>query len=76
VVTGALHRTLEIGTGYGAVKTVMEALSCCRQDARYVVGPDAGQLVMLCGLPQRLRGRLQMNNVGLRPRRVRRGVAG
>jgi hypothetical protein len=67
VVTGSLHRTLEIGTGYGVVKTVVKALPFCRPEARYVVGRDAGQLVMLCRLPRGLRDRLEMNGVGLRP---------
>jgi NAD(P)-dependent dehydrogenase (short-subunit alcohol dehydrogenase family) len=48
------------------VRTIVRALSARRPDARYVVGRDAGQLVMLRRLPQGLRDRLLMNTVGLR----------
>jgi NAD(P)-dependent dehydrogenase (short-subunit alcohol dehydrogenase family) len=49
----------------GVVKTVVKALSSGDPEARYVVGRDAGQLVMLRHLPQGLRDRLLMNNMGL-----------
>lgn len=49
----------------GLVATVVKALSSPRPDARYVVGRDAGQLVMLRRLPQGLRDRLLMSTVGL-----------
>jgi NAD(P)-dependent dehydrogenase (short-subunit alcohol dehydrogenase family) len=49
------------------VKTVVKALSSGDPAARYVVGRDAGQLVMLRRFPQGLRDRLLMNNVGLKP---------
>jgi len=51
----------------GVVKTVVRALSSERPDPRYVVGRDAGELVMLRRFPQWLRDRLLMNTVGLRP---------
>jgi NAD(P)-dependent dehydrogenase (short-subunit alcohol dehydrogenase family) len=51
----------------GLVKTIVKALSSGRAVARYVVGRDAGQLVMLRRLPQGLRDRLLMRAVGLRP---------
>jgi NAD(P)-dependent dehydrogenase (short-subunit alcohol dehydrogenase family) len=51
----------------GLVKTIVKALSSSRPDARYVVGRDAGQLVMLRRLPQGMRDRLLMSAVGLRP---------
>jgi NAD(P)-dependent dehydrogenase (short-subunit alcohol dehydrogenase family) len=51
----------------GLVKTIAKALSSGRPDARYVVGRDAGQLVMLRRFPQGLRDRLLMRAVGLRP---------
>jgi len=50
----------------GVAKTVVKALSSGRPDARYVVGRDAGQLVMLRRLPQGLRDRLLMSAVGLK----------
>jgi NAD(P)-dependent dehydrogenase (short-subunit alcohol dehydrogenase family) len=50
----------------GVVKTVVKALSSGDPDPRYVVGRDAGQLVMLRHFPQGLRDRLLMNNMGLR----------
>jgi hypothetical protein len=50
----------------GVVKTVVQALTARNPDARYVVGRDAGQLVMLRRFPQGLRDRLLMNTVGLR----------
>jgi NAD(P)-dependent dehydrogenase (short-subunit alcohol dehydrogenase family) len=49
----------------GVVKTVVKALSSGDPDPRYVVGRDAGQLVMLRRFPQGLRDRLLMNNMGL-----------
>jgi NAD(P)-dependent dehydrogenase (short-subunit alcohol dehydrogenase family) len=49
----------------GVVKTVVKALSSGDPDPRYVVGRDAGQLVMLRHFPQGLRDRLLMNNMGL-----------
>jgi NAD(P)-dependent dehydrogenase (short-subunit alcohol dehydrogenase family) len=48
------------------VKTVVKALSSASPDSRYVVGRDAGQLLMLRRVPQGLRDRLLMNTVGLR----------
>ena len=51
----------------GLVKTVIKALSSGHPDPRYVVGRDAGQLVMLRRLPQGLRDRLLMSTVGLKP---------
>jgi NAD(P)-dependent dehydrogenase (short-subunit alcohol dehydrogenase family) len=48
------------------VKTVVKALSSGSPDPRYVVGRDAGQLLMLRRVPQGLRDRLLMNAVGLR----------
>jgi NAD(P)-dependent dehydrogenase (short-subunit alcohol dehydrogenase family) len=50
----------------GVVTTVVKALSSGDADPRYVVGRDAGQLVMLRHFPQGLRDRLLMNNMGLR----------
>jgi NAD(P)-dependent dehydrogenase (short-subunit alcohol dehydrogenase family) len=50
----------------GLVKTVVKALSSGHPDRRYVVGRDAGQLVMLRRLPQGLRDRLLMSTVGLK----------
>jgi pantothenate synthetase len=50
----------------GVVETVVKALSSGNPDARYVVGRDAGQLVMLRRFPQRMRDRLLMNTMGLR----------
>jgi NAD(P)-dependent dehydrogenase (short-subunit alcohol dehydrogenase family) len=50
----------------GVVKTVVRALSSGNPDPRYVVGRDAGQLVMLRRFPQGLRDRLLMNTMGLR----------
>jgi NAD(P)-dependent dehydrogenase (short-subunit alcohol dehydrogenase family) len=50
----------------GLVKIVVKALSSGRPDPRYVVGRDAGQLVMLRRLPQGLRDRLLMSTVGLK----------
>jgi NAD(P)-dependent dehydrogenase (short-subunit alcohol dehydrogenase family) len=55
------------GSVDGVVKTVMRALSSGNPDARYVVGRDARQLVLLSRLPQWLRDRLLMTNVGLKP---------
>jgi hypothetical protein len=49
------------------VKAIVKALSSGRPDARYVVGRDAGQLVMLRRFPQGVRDRLLMRAVGLRP---------
>jgi NAD(P)-dependent dehydrogenase (short-subunit alcohol dehydrogenase family) len=49
----------------GVVKTVVKALSSGDPDPRYVVGRDAGQLVMLRHFPQGLSDRLLMNNMGL-----------
>jgi NAD(P)-dependent dehydrogenase (short-subunit alcohol dehydrogenase family) len=49
------------------VRTIVKALSSRSPDARYVVGRDAGQLVMLRRFPQGLRDRLLMNAVGLKP---------
>ncbi|HEV8474558.1 MAG TPA: SDR family NAD(P)-dependent oxidoreductase [Methylomirabilota bacterium] len=49
------------------VKTVVKALSSGNPDPRYVVGRDAGQLMMLRRLPQGMRDRLLMNAVGLKP---------
>jgi NAD(P)-dependent dehydrogenase (short-subunit alcohol dehydrogenase family) len=51
----------------GVVKTVVKALSVRSPRSRYVVGRDAGQLVMLRRVPQGLRDRLLMNTVGLKP---------
>jgi short-subunit dehydrogenase len=51
----------------GLVKTIVKALASGRPDARYVVGRDAGQLVMLRRLPQGMRDRLLMRAVALRP---------
>jgi NAD(P)-dependent dehydrogenase (short-subunit alcohol dehydrogenase family) len=51
----------------GVVRTIVKALSSDTPDARYVVGRDAGQLVMLRRFPQGLRDRLLMNTVGLKP---------
>jgi NAD(P)-dependent dehydrogenase (short-subunit alcohol dehydrogenase family) len=48
------------------VATVVRALGSRNPDPRYVVGRDAGQLVMLRRFPQGLRDRLLMNTVGLR----------
>jgi NAD(P)-dependent dehydrogenase (short-subunit alcohol dehydrogenase family) len=50
----------------GLVKTIVKALSARRPEPRYVVGRDAGQLVMLRRFPQGLRDRLLMRAVGLR----------
>jgi NAD(P)-dependent dehydrogenase (short-subunit alcohol dehydrogenase family) len=50
----------------GVVKTIVQALTARNPDARYVVGRDAGQLIMLRRFPQGLRDRLLMNTVGLR----------
>jgi NAD(P)-dependent dehydrogenase (short-subunit alcohol dehydrogenase family) len=51
----------------GVVRTVVKALSADRPNPRYVVGRDAGQLVMLRRFPRGLRDRLLMNTVGLTP---------
>jgi NAD(P)-dependent dehydrogenase (short-subunit alcohol dehydrogenase family) len=51
----------------GVVRTIVKALSSEKPDPRYVVGRDAGQLVMLRRFPQGLRDRLLMNTVGLKP---------
>jgi NAD(P)-dependent dehydrogenase (short-subunit alcohol dehydrogenase family) len=51
----------------GVVRTIVKALSSENPDPRYVVGRDAGQLVMLRRFPQGLRDRLLMNTVGLKP---------
>lgn len=51
----------------GVVDTIIKALSSDSPDARYVVGRDASQLVMLRRFPQGLRDRLLMNTVGLKP---------
>jgi NAD(P)-dependent dehydrogenase (short-subunit alcohol dehydrogenase family) len=51
----------------GVVDTIVKALTSDRPEARYVVGRDAGQLVMLRRFPQGLRDRLLMNTVGLKP---------
>lgn len=50
----------------GVVRTVAKALSSGNPHPRYVVGRDAGQLLMLRRLPQGLRDRLLMNTVGLK----------
>jgi len=50
----------------GVVRTIVKALSSGNPDPRYVVGRDAGQLVMLRRFPQGLRDRLLMSNVGLK----------
>jgi NAD(P)-dependent dehydrogenase (short-subunit alcohol dehydrogenase family) len=49
------------------VKAIAKALTARSPDPRYVVGRDAGQLVMLRRFPQGLRDRLLMNNIGLKP---------
>jgi NAD(P)-dependent dehydrogenase (short-subunit alcohol dehydrogenase family) len=54
----------------GVVRTIVKALSSENPDPRYVVGRDAGQLVMLRRFPQGLRDRLLMNTVGLKPEAV------
>lgn len=51
----------------GVVRTITQALTSGAPRARYVVGRDAGQLVMLRRFPQSLRDRLLMNTVGLKP---------
>jgi NAD(P)-dependent dehydrogenase (short-subunit alcohol dehydrogenase family) len=50
----------------GLVRVIVKALESGSPDPRYVVGRDAGQLVMLRRLPQGLRDRLLMRGVGLR----------
>jgi NAD(P)-dependent dehydrogenase (short-subunit alcohol dehydrogenase family) len=50
----------------GVVKTVTKALASNGPEARYVVGRDAGQLVMLRRFPRGVRDRLLMNAVGLK----------
>lgn len=50
----------------GVVATIIKALFSDSPDARYVVGRDASQLVMLRRFPQGLRDRLLMNTVGLK----------
>jgi pantothenate synthetase len=57
----------------GVVKAVVRALSSRSPDARYVVGRDASQLVMLNRLPQGLRDRLLMGNLGLKREAFDRG---
>lgn len=47
------------------VKTIVKALSSGSPDPRYVVGRDAGLVVMLSRFPQGLRDRLLMSNLGL-----------
>ena len=51
----------------GVVRTIVQALSATTPRARYVVGRDAGQLVLLGRVPQGLRDRVLMNTVGLKP---------
>jgi NAD(P)-dependent dehydrogenase (short-subunit alcohol dehydrogenase family) len=55
----------------GVVRTVVRALSARSPDARYVVGRDARQLELLRRVPQGLRDRLLMSNVGLKPEAFR-----
>lgn len=50
----------------GVVDVIVKALSSGRPAARYVVGRDARQIVLLRRLPQGLRDRLLMRGVGLR----------
>lgn len=50
----------------GLVEVVIKALSSESPEPRYVVGRDAGRLMMLRRLPQGLRDRLLMRGVGLR----------
>jgi NAD(P)-dependent dehydrogenase (short-subunit alcohol dehydrogenase family) len=49
------------------VKTISKALNDRAPDARYVVGRDAAQLMMLRRLPQGLRDRILMGAMGLKP---------
>jgi NAD(P)-dependent dehydrogenase (short-subunit alcohol dehydrogenase family) len=51
----------------GVVRAIIKALSSDTPDARYVVGRDASQLIMLRRFPQALRDRLLMSTVGLKP---------
>jgi NAD(P)-dependent dehydrogenase (short-subunit alcohol dehydrogenase family) len=55
----------------GVVSTIVKALDDSSPAARYVVGRDASQLVMLRRVPQGLRDRLLMNAMGLRPEAFR-----
>jgi NAD(P)-dependent dehydrogenase (short-subunit alcohol dehydrogenase family) len=50
----------------GLVRTVVKAVSARNPRSRYVVGRDASQLVVLSHLPEGLRDRLLMSNVGLK----------
>jgi NAD(P)-dependent dehydrogenase (short-subunit alcohol dehydrogenase family) len=50
----------------GLVRVIVKALESGSPQPRYVVGRDAGQLVMLRRFPPRLRDRLLMRGVGLR----------
>jgi NAD(P)-dependent dehydrogenase (short-subunit alcohol dehydrogenase family) len=50
-----------------AVNAVKKALTARRPEARYVVGRDASQVMMLRHLPQRVRDRMLMSNLGLGP---------
>jgi NAD(P)-dependent dehydrogenase (short-subunit alcohol dehydrogenase family) len=50
----------------GIVKTIVKALDASKPGARYVVGRDAAQLVMLRRLPQGLRDRVLMGAMGLK----------
>jgi NAD(P)-dependent dehydrogenase (short-subunit alcohol dehydrogenase family) len=50
----------------GVVGTIAKAVSARNPKSRYVVGRDAGQLVLLSHLPEGLRDRLLMSNVGLK----------
>jgi NAD(P)-dependent dehydrogenase (short-subunit alcohol dehydrogenase family) len=50
----------------GVVDTIVKALGDRSPAARYVVGRDASQLVMLRRVPQGMRDRLLMNAMGLR----------
>jgi NAD(P)-dependent dehydrogenase (short-subunit alcohol dehydrogenase family) len=55
----------------GVVGTIVKALGDSSPAARYVVGRDASQLMMLRRVPQGLRDRLLMNAMGLRPEAFR-----
>jgi NAD(P)-dependent dehydrogenase (short-subunit alcohol dehydrogenase family) len=50
----------------GVVKTIVRALTERNPASRYVVGRDASQLLMLRKLPEGLRDRLLMSNLGLK----------
>lgn len=57
------------------VATMIKALESSRPDARYVVGRDAKQVVMLRHVPRGMRDRLLMGAMGLRRSAFRAGLA-